>query len=110
MIACSIACPVSGATKGVKKAVKYKAVKVVKVAKPKAKKAKAEKMQAVNCSVCDGKSHDCPYWTGNRHMTEQEIKAFEWLEWHYLAEDGQWYELRTGNTEPVEKPDYVTRW
>lgn len=43
-------------------------------------------------------------------MTSQEIEEFEWLEWHYLADDGQWYELRTGNTEPVEKPDYVERW
>lgn len=71
---------------------------------------KAKAVSGVECPNCDGSSHDCPYWTGDRHMTEQEIKEFEWLEWHYLADDGQWYELRTGNTEPVEKPDYVTRW
>lgn len=76
-----------------------------------AKADKAKKTEnAIECPNCDGTSHNCPYWTGDRHMTEQEIKEFEWLEWHYLADDGQWYELRTGNTEPVEKPDYVRGW
>lgn len=66
-----------------------------------------------NCPCCgNGLSSECVYYIHNekRHMTETEIKEFEWLEWHYLAEDGNWYEVRTGNTEPVEKPDYVEEW
>ena len=64
----------------------------------------------IDCPCCsDGASTDCVYYihNENRHMTKQEIKSFEWLEWHYLGNDEQWYELRTGNNEPVEKPDYV---
>lgn len=67
----------------------------------------------IDCPCCgNGLSNDCVYYIHNekRHMTETEIKSFDWLEYHYLADDGQWYELRTGNTEPVEKPDYVTNY
>lgn len=81
------------------------------IAKGDKKTIKASKK--ISCPCCgDGLSSNCVYYihNENRHMTEEEIKAFEWLEWHYLAEDGQWYELRTGNTEPVEKPDYVKEW
>lgn len=75
------------------------------------KKIKAPKK--ISCPCCgDGLSSNCVYYIHNekRHMTETEIKEFEWLEWHYLDEDGNWHELRTGNTEPVEKPDYVKGW
>ena len=64
----------------------------------------------IDCPCCgNGASTDCVYYIHNekRHMTETEIKEFDWLEWHYLAEDGNWYEVRTGNNEPVEKPDFV---
>lgn len=76
-------------------------------------KASKKTIIKISCPCCgDGASTDCVYYIHNekRHMTAKEIEAFCWLEWHYLGEDGQWYEVRTGNNEPVEKPDYVTRW
>lgn len=65
----------------------------------------------VVCPNCNGYDTNCPYWISaeNRHMTTIEILEFEWLEWHYYnPNDGNWYELRTGNTDPVEKPWYVS--
>lgn len=65
----------------------------------------------VVCPNCNGFDTNCPYWISaeNRHMTTIEILEFEWLEWHYYdPNDGNWYELRTGNTDPVEKPWYVS--
>lgn len=67
----------------------------------------------INCPCCgDGQSSECVYYIHNeeKHMTEAEIKEFNWLEWHYQGEDGNWYEVRTGNNEPVEKPDFVEEW
>ena len=64
----------------------------------------------IDCPCCvNGLSTNCVYYIHNeqRHMTETEIKEFDWLEWHYQGEDGNWYEVRTGNNEPVEKPDFV---
>ena len=122
MVALMVASPVNASTKKCKvqkctTITKLMAVdKVATEPKTKAKKhkAKAKKYKVakakIECPNCGGTSHNCPYWVGDRHMTTQETKEYEWLEWHYLADDGQWYELRTGNTEPVEKPDYVTRW
>ena len=76
-------------------------VTVEKVTKCKAKTTKIKKVKvkakAIHCPNCDGKSHDCPYWfidqSGKgRHMTDEEIAEFEWLEWHYQDESGEWVE------------------
>lgn len=64
----------------------------------------------IDCPNCDGTDTTCPYWISgeNRHMTTREILEFEWLEWHYYnLDDDHWYELRTGNSDPVTVPWYV---
>lgn len=88
-------------------------IKVVAQIPKQGNKKTIKAQKKIDCPCCgNGLSNDCVYYIHNekRHMTETEIKSFDWLEYHYLADDGQWYELRTGNTEPVEKPDYVTNY
>lgn len=49
----------------------------------------------INCPCCgNGLSSDCVYYIHNykRHMTEEEIEAFCWSEWHYICEYGNEHE------------------
>lgn len=55
---------------------------------------KADRDAQVNCPCCHGQDRDCPYWLYDewRHMTEEEIADFEFLESHYQDENGEWVE------------------
>lgn len=49
--------------------------------------------QVETCPYCE-EPGKCVYWVENehRHMTPEEIEEFEWLEWHYQNENGEWVE------------------
>lgn len=51
--------------------------------------------KVIDCPCCgDGLTTDCVYYIHNerRHMTEEEIKAFDWSEWHYTCKYGNEHE------------------
>ena len=54
---------------------------------------KEEPIPIETCPYCE-EPGKCVYWVENeqRHMTPEEIEEFEWLEWHYQDEDGNWIE------------------
>ena len=54
---------------------------------------KEEPIPIETCEHCEAPGK-CVYWISNenRHMTPEEIEEFEYLEWHYQNEDGEWVE------------------